>query len=187
MFLIYSAHVVICVLIILVILFQDGKTGGLTGVADNASQQVFGAKGAGNFLTKLTTGLAIAFMFTSLTLALFHKSEDKSIADEFTPVKTNSEQSTAVSTPEEQKTESGESEVPAVLEDGTPAQVIYTDKDGNKKAGNLSDVIGEMEIIQGDDVPLEIREAHKRDLMKRAEQQKAAKKAKETTKKSTEK
>ncbi|PIE90815.1 MAG: preprotein translocase subunit SecG [Acidobacteria bacterium] len=182
MFLIYSAHVVICVLIILVILFQDGKTGGLTGVADNASQQVFGAKGAGNFLTKLTTGLAIAFMFTSLTLALFHKSEDKSIADEFTPVETNSEQSTAVSTPEEQKTESSESKVPAVLEDGTPAQVIYTDKDGNKKAGSLSDVIGDIEVFRGDEVPEEIREMHKRDLMKKEEKKKA-----ETTKKPTEK
>jgi len=45
MFLFYTAHIAICVLVILVILFQDGKTGGLTGVADNASQQVFGAKG----------------------------------------------------------------------------------------------------------------------------------------------
>jgi preprotein translocase subunit SecG len=32
---------------------------------------VFGSRGAGNFLTKLTTGAAVIFMLTSLTLAYF--------------------------------------------------------------------------------------------------------------------
>jgi preprotein translocase subunit SecG len=32
---------------------------------------VFGSRGAGNFLTKLTTGAAVVFMLTSLTLAYF--------------------------------------------------------------------------------------------------------------------
>ena len=36
-----------------------------------ASQTVFGAAGAGNFLTRLTTGAAIVFMITSLALSYF--------------------------------------------------------------------------------------------------------------------
>jgi len=34
------------------------------------SQAMFGSSGAGNFLTKLTTGAAIIFMVTSLSLAV---------------------------------------------------------------------------------------------------------------------
>ena len=38
---------------------------------DGAGSTVFGSRGAGNFLTKLTTGAAVVFMLTSLTLAYF--------------------------------------------------------------------------------------------------------------------
>ena len=34
-----------------------------------ASQTVFGSRGAGSFLTRLTTGLAVTFFITSMTLA----------------------------------------------------------------------------------------------------------------------
>ena len=34
-----------------------------------ASSTVFGSRGAGNFLTKLTTGFAVIFMLTSLSLS----------------------------------------------------------------------------------------------------------------------
>ena len=40
---------------------------------------MFGSRGAGNFLTKLTTGSAIVFMFTSLSLAYF-SSHDSEVA-----------------------------------------------------------------------------------------------------------
>jgi preprotein translocase subunit SecG len=33
---------------------------------------MFGGRGAGNFLTKLTTGAAVVFMLTSLSLAYMH-------------------------------------------------------------------------------------------------------------------
>ncbi len=36
-----------------------------------SSNTVFGARGAGNFLTRLTTGAAIVFMLTSLSLSYF--------------------------------------------------------------------------------------------------------------------
>src|SRR6185369_236805 len=65
-------HVIVCLFLILVVLLQAGKGGGM-GLAFGSSgaQSVFGGSGAGNFLTKITAGTAIAFMLTSLTLAYF--------------------------------------------------------------------------------------------------------------------
>ena len=63
-------HVLVCIVLILVVLLQRGK-GGDVGAAlgGGGSNTVFGGRGAGNFLTKLTTGSAIIFMCTSLALA----------------------------------------------------------------------------------------------------------------------
>lgn len=64
-----AIHVVACVFLIVVVLLQQGKgadVGALFG--GGGSQSLFGASGAGNFLTRLTTGMAIAFMATSLIL-----------------------------------------------------------------------------------------------------------------------
>lgn len=77
-------HVVVCFLLIAVILFQDGKAGGLTSVSDS-SQSVFGAKGAGSFLNKLTTILAILFMATSLFLNFANPTGNESIASDYVP------------------------------------------------------------------------------------------------------
>jgi preprotein translocase subunit SecG len=65
-----ALHVLICLSIIGVVLLQQGR-GADIGAAfgAGASNTVFGSRGAGNFLTKLTTGFAIAFMVTSLVLA----------------------------------------------------------------------------------------------------------------------
>ena len=41
------------------------------------SQAMFGSSGAGNFLTKLTTGAAIIFMVTSLSLGVVSTSKDQ--------------------------------------------------------------------------------------------------------------
>ena len=63
-------HVLTCLCLVAIVLLQQGK-GADMGVAlgGGASNTVFGARGAGNFLTKLTTGAAIIFMITSLTLS----------------------------------------------------------------------------------------------------------------------
>ena len=42
---------------------------------------MFGARGAGNFLTRLTTASAVIFMFTSLTLAYFGRTESTLLDD----------------------------------------------------------------------------------------------------------
>jgi len=64
------AHVLICVGLIIGILLQSGKGADLGAAFGGSSQTLFGSAGAVPFLNKLTTGVAIAFMITSLSLAL---------------------------------------------------------------------------------------------------------------------
>jgi preprotein translocase subunit SecG len=63
-------HILVCVALIGVVLLQSGK-GAEMGASFGASgsQSVFGAGGGNTFMSKLTTGAAIIFMLTSLTLA----------------------------------------------------------------------------------------------------------------------
>src|SRR5207247_988232 len=61
-------HVLACLFLIVVVLLQTGKGADMGAVFGGGSQTLFGSSGAGNFLTKLTTGTAIAFMLTSLIL-----------------------------------------------------------------------------------------------------------------------
>ena len=63
-------HLVACVFLILVVLLQTGKGAEMGAVfGGGGSSTIFGASGAGNFLTKLTTATAVVFFITSLTLA----------------------------------------------------------------------------------------------------------------------
>ena len=69
---IVSLHVLTCLALIGIVLLQHGKGADIgSAFGSGASQTVFGARGAGSFLTKLTTGAAIVFMLTSLTLSYF--------------------------------------------------------------------------------------------------------------------
>jgi len=63
-------HVVVCVFLVAVVLLQRGKGAEIGAVfGGGASGTVFGSRGAGNFLTKLTTVSATIFMITSLSLS----------------------------------------------------------------------------------------------------------------------
>jgi preprotein translocase subunit SecG len=64
-----TVHVVACIFLTIVVLLQTGKGADVGAVfGGGGSQTLFGASGAGNFLTRLTTGMAVAFMLTSLIL-----------------------------------------------------------------------------------------------------------------------
>ncbi len=78
-------HVVVCVFLIAVVLLQRGKGAEIGAVfGGGASGTVFGSRGAGNFLTKLTTVSAAIFMLTSLSLSYFWSvgSEDRLFSEE---------------------------------------------------------------------------------------------------------
>src|SRR4029450_7046991 len=63
-------HVVVCVFLIAVVLLQRGKGAQVgAGFGGGGGATMFGGRGAGNFLTKLTAGAATVFMLTSLSLA----------------------------------------------------------------------------------------------------------------------
>jgi len=64
-------HVLVCIGLILVVLLQTGKGAEVGAVFGGSSATIFGSSGAGNFLSRLTTGMAIVFMMTSLTLGYF--------------------------------------------------------------------------------------------------------------------
>ena len=61
-------HVLICVLLVVTVLLQAGKGGGLAGSIGGglASSSVLGGRTAATFLTKATTVLATTFMLSCL-------------------------------------------------------------------------------------------------------------------------
>lgn len=67
-------HVLAALAIIGLVLIQHGKGADMgAGFGSGASTTVFGSGGAGNFLTRMTTVIAIAFFLTSFGLAYFAK------------------------------------------------------------------------------------------------------------------
>jgi preprotein translocase subunit SecG len=63
-------HVVVSFFLIAVVLLQSGKGAEMgASFGSSGSQSVFGAGGGTTFLSKMTTGAAVIFMLTSLTLA----------------------------------------------------------------------------------------------------------------------
>jgi preprotein translocase subunit SecG len=74
-------HVLVCIFLILIILLQAGKGGGMGAAFGGAgAQTVFGGRGAQTFLGKVTSISAFIFMLTSLTLA-YNSSKAKSVLD----------------------------------------------------------------------------------------------------------
>ena len=83
-------HILVCVFLILIVLLQTSK-GADIGAAfgGGSSQTLFGSAGPGGFLTKITTGVAIIFMITSIGLAYFSSHRTgASIMKETRPKKT---------------------------------------------------------------------------------------------------
>jgi len=64
-------HILGCIALILVVLLQTGKGASMGAAFGGSSQTVFGSSGATSFLAKVTTVVAVLFMFTSLSLAIF--------------------------------------------------------------------------------------------------------------------
>jgi preprotein translocase subunit SecG len=61
-------HVLACMALILIVLLQTGKGAEMGAAFGGASQTLFGGSGGTTFLSKLTTGAAVAFMITCLGL-----------------------------------------------------------------------------------------------------------------------
>ena len=91
-------HIIVSIGLILVVLLQTGKGADMGAVFGGSSSTVFGSSGAGNFLTRLTTAMAIVFMITSITLGYF--AGKKPSASVFDAPTTQSKPSTAGPSPQ---------------------------------------------------------------------------------------
>ena len=70
--LIIVIHVIVCALMIVSILMQSSKGGGMAGVFGGGGGVggVFGGRGAASFLSKVTMWLGVIFAATTLSIAL---------------------------------------------------------------------------------------------------------------------
>ena len=66
-------HLLVCFIMIAAILLQSGKGAEIGAAFGGSSQTVFGSRGPGTFLSKITVGAAVVFMITSLSLAILSK------------------------------------------------------------------------------------------------------------------
>jgi preprotein translocase subunit SecG len=66
-------HVLVAFIMVGVILLQSGKGAEIGAQFGGSSQTVFGSRGAGTFLSKLTAVTATIFFVTSLSLAIMSK------------------------------------------------------------------------------------------------------------------
>jgi len=94
-------HILVGIGLILVVLLQTGKGAEVGAVFGGSSATIFGSSGAGNFLTKLTTAMAIVFMITSLTLGYFAgRRPSSSIFDSRSPTAPASSSTSKEQTPQ---------------------------------------------------------------------------------------
>jgi len=105
--LLYTIHFIVCFILIGVVLLQRGKGADLgASLGGGGANTIFGSRGAGNFLTRMTTASAIIFMATSLTLSYYgYKASDVQLFDETEPF--------AVPAPGEAEEAGGLEEVPS--------------------------------------------------------------------------
>lgn len=73
-YLVMSLHIFLCLALIVLVLLQQGKGASAGAVLGGSSNTLFGATGANTLITKVTTGFAIAFMFTSVVLIRLYSS-----------------------------------------------------------------------------------------------------------------
>ncbi len=64
-----AIHISVCVVLVVIILLQQGKGADVGAVFGGSSSTVFGSSGAGNAMTKATWALATVFFATSIFLA----------------------------------------------------------------------------------------------------------------------
>ena len=70
---IVTLHIVLCIFLVLIIILQPGKGGDIGSAfgGGGSTSSVFGPRGPTNVLQHATTVVAVMFMGTSLTLALY--------------------------------------------------------------------------------------------------------------------
>lgn len=81
-------HIVICLILIVAVLLQSGKSADLAGAfGGGGSQTAFGPRGTATILSKVTTVCAVLFMITSIGLWIMSLKGQKSVVQGEAPAK----------------------------------------------------------------------------------------------------
>ncbi|MGB5810052.1 MAG: preprotein translocase subunit SecG [Polyangiales bacterium] len=133
-------YVIVCLFLILVVLLQSGKGGGLGSAfgGGGAGQQIFGGAGAGNILTRLTAGSAFLFMALSVWLAFLSSSGDQALDRAVREQAATQEAATAedAATPTDDESAATTEAEPEAATDSAPEA---TDADGVEVAPTTTD------------------------------------------------
>ena len=84
---IQSVHVLSSILLIGAVLLQGGENVDITAAFGGVSQAAFGPRGSVTLLAKITWGLAVIFIVTSITLAIHASRSSSGSVLEHAPVK----------------------------------------------------------------------------------------------------
>lgn len=114
-------HVIACLFLIGVVLLQQGKGADMGAVFGGSSSTIFGSGGAGNFLTRLTTGMAVVFMLTSLVLSYSGARRVSSTVFDSAPLPEPPPLSAPANAPEGNASAAGEAAAPGAGEAAAPA------------------------------------------------------------------
>lgn len=114
LYLVLLIHLSLCAAMVLIVLLQQGKGADMgASFGGGQSSSLFGASGAGNVLTRMTTFIAIAFMVTSVLLMKIYQGQEPILPTE-----------SAVTTSEESNVleDSALSRVPVAAPEGAVAK-----------------------------------------------------------------
>jgi preprotein translocase subunit SecG len=102
-----TTQIILSVILTVVVLFQKSSSIGL-GSYSGSNESLFGAKGANNFLSKLTFIFGALFLINTIALGyVFNKSANETVIDKITTVPA------PISSTTNKKTEENSNKVPA--------------------------------------------------------------------------
>ena len=74
-------HVFLCFFLMLLVLVQNDKMGGLAGLGGMTAQSAFSTAGAATFIQKLTRGVAVVFFIVVFALGLITAKQDQAVEE----------------------------------------------------------------------------------------------------------
>jgi preprotein translocase subunit SecG len=136
-------HVLVCLFLMLTVLLQAGKGGGMGAAfgGGSSSGTVFGGSGAGNFLQKLTVASALIFVFTSMTLSYLASTSG---SDSLKSYSAPQRHTAALNTQRHDQATGGAADTTAPAAGGAAAAddgASTTDDGSNDAAGSITDPV----------------------------------------------